>query len=97
MTLRIVRDEPQKPPRRRARRDRVFNADEERALRAALRTLKGSHTWETFAAWIGMSAAVLEGAVHGRFPVSAEMAIRAARVARKPLEELLSPVPRRVA
>ena len=97
MTLRIVRDEPPKK-RGRTRRERLFKPDEERALRAALKGMRGSHGgWRHLAQAMGMSLVTIKNAAHGRVPVSGEVAIRAARAAKKPLEALLTPGPREAA
>jgi hypothetical protein len=96
--LRIVKDEPSKAPRKRRPRERLFGAEEERALRAALLTLRGIHgSWPSLAREMGIHADTIENAANGRKPISGDVAIRAARVARQPLEALLSPVPRSVA
>lgn len=95
--LRIVKDEPPKK-RGRVRREPLFSADQERTLRAAIKAMRGSYGgWRPLAQAMGMSEKIIESAASGRVPVSGEMAIRAARTARKPLEALLSPGPREVA
>jgi hypothetical protein len=97
VTLRIVRDEPAQK-RERARREPLFKPDEERALRAALKGLRGNYGgWRHLASAMGMSLVTLKNAAHGRVPVSGEVAIRAARAAKKPLEALLTSGPREVA
>ena len=97
MTLRLVQDEPPKK-RGRVRRAPLFSAEEERTLRAAIKAMRGSYGgWRHLASAMGMSEKFIESAASGRAPVSGEMAIRAARAARKPLEALLSPGPREVA
>jgi hypothetical protein len=97
VTLRVVTDAPLKK-RVRARRERLFTLDQERALRAALKSLRGVHGgWHHLAGVMGMALGTLKNAASGRVHVSAETAIRAARAAKKPLEALLSPGPRKVA
>jgi hypothetical protein len=93
-TLRLVRDEPPQRPKRR-RRPPLFDEAQNRALRASLRTLQGSFgTWRRLASAMDMRANVLIRAAGKNGRVSAEMAIRASRAARQPLEALLSPGPR---
>jgi hypothetical protein len=94
VTLRLVRDErPGRPPGR--RREPLFNPDQERCLRAALKTLRGSFgSWRAFGAAMGVDGGPVERAANGRSRISAELAIRASRAARQPLESLLSPGPR---
>lgn len=97
MTLRLVKDEPPRK-RGRARREPLFTLDQERALRAALKGLRSTYGgWRHLAQAMGMSPKIIEPAASGRAPISGEMAIRAARAARKPLEALLVPGPREVA
>jgi hypothetical protein len=96
VTLRLVRDEP---PRRAKRQPRapVFNEAQNRALRSALRTLHGAYgSWPCLAEVMDVRPHVLSRAASKRGRVSAEIAIRASRAARQPLEALLSPGPRPV-
>ena len=95
--LRLVGNEPPPPPPRRGprRKVRIFDADQTRALRAALMALHATHrTWATLATAMGVSITSVERAAKGRNPMSAELAIKASRLARKPLEALLIPAPR---
>jgi len=95
--LRVIRDEPPKAKRRKGSRTRLFGVEETRALRAALRTLQGAYgSWPCLAEVMGVSKDTIVNAARGRNAVSAEVAIRAARAAGRPLESLLSPVPRGV-
>jgi hypothetical protein len=95
MTLRLVKEEPPERPKR-YRRPPLFDEAQHRALRASLRTLQGSFgTWRRLASAMGMRPDVLIRAASSRGRVSAEMAIRASRAARQPLESLISPGPRR--
>lgn len=94
MSLRLVKDEPPRK-RGRARREPLFTPDQERALRASLKGLRSSFGgWRHLAQAMGMSLVTIKNAAYGRVPCSAEVALRAARAARKPLEALLSPGPR---
>jgi DNA-binding XRE family transcriptional regulator len=92
--LRIVKNEPPKV-RERRRKVRVFDADQARALRAALMALHATHgTWAALADAMGVNLHTVQAIATGRNPMSAEIAIRASRLARKPLEALLVPAPR---
>lgn len=87
--LRLVHPSPPKPPKRRHRRASVWTADEEARLRAALKSARVAFgSWGLLAAAMGTCPNTLARSAMARRVLSAEVAVRLARVLGKPLETL---------
>jgi hypothetical protein len=96
VTLKLVRDEPTKPPRRKARRHDadVLTADEQRQARQALRNLRDAFgCYGALAKAMGVPYNTVHHAASAG-PVSAAVLVRAMRASSLTLAELLGgPVP----
>lgn len=90
MTLRLVRDEPPKPKRRKHARTRLLSDIEERRFRAAMRGLQGAFgSWACLAAAMEINANALHHLMSGYRAVSGEMIVRAMKASGLTLAELL--------
>jgi hypothetical protein len=93
--LRLVHPAKPKEPRRGRKRPfhcDIFTADEQRLLRASLKTARGLFgTWPCLADALRMSLAGLAFAAQGRVPVSPALAVRLSRALGVPFEALLRP------
>jgi hypothetical protein len=91
--LRLVRPsnagQGTRPPKGRPAANPLTNAEQQR-VRAALRNLRALYgSWSCLSSVMGVARGSLENVVHGVKPVSAAMALRAARAAGKPLDALI--------
>lgn len=78
-------------PQNETRRSSDLTPDEQRNVKTALRFLAKRHgTMRKLAPPMGVTYAVLAASVQSRRRVSAGIALRAARVARVPLEDVLA-------
>lgn len=91
MTLRLVKPEGPKPPRRSGERSALFTPEEQRKLRQAIRNLKDAFgTWACLADAMGMRVKSLERAIGGNhFGLSPGVVIRAMRASGLALDDLL--------
>jgi hypothetical protein len=91
--LRLVHPAPPpkpKTPRRRHDAD-VFSAEEQRMLRASLKTARGLRgSWACLAEAMRVSDQ-LDAVANGRRPVSAAIAVRLSKALGVPLESLMTP------
>lgn len=90
MTLRLVRDAPPKPKRRKHARTRLLSDIEERRFRAAMRGLQGAFgSWACLADAMGVKTVTIEQMRSGRTHVSGDMIVRAMRASGLTLADLL--------
>lgn len=92
MTLRLVGNEPPKPPRKRRKyeRTRLLTSDEEKRFRAALTNLKGAFgSWPCLAQAMGVQVTALYDAAAGRNSVSGCLIVRASKASGLSVGELL--------
>src|SRR5690349_18762496 len=89
--LRLVRDEP--PTRKKPEpAPPLFSAEEERLLRASLKTARGLFgSWSCTGAAMYMSRNRLQRVANGREPVTGHLAVRLCRALGVPLSALITP------
>jgi hypothetical protein len=90
VTLRLVRPEAPKPPRRKGERKPLLSPEEERRFRQAMRNLRDAFgTWGCLADAMGANEGTIDAMQQGRSRVSGDMLIRAMRASGLSLAELL--------
>lgn len=92
MTLRLVRDEPPKPSRRKGRRSPaiILLREAQGRVRAAVRSLHLGHgAWSVVAELTGMSINSLTCIANGRRPVTPEVLLRIAAAGGLSVDALL--------
>lgn len=96
MTLRLVKDAPPKPPRRKGQRTPpVLTSTEEQRFRQAMRNLRDAFgSWGALADAMGAKTKAMGHMMRGICHVSGDMIVRAMRASGLSLAELLgAPVP----
>jgi hypothetical protein len=90
VTLRLVKPEAPKPPRRKGERKPLLSPEEERRFRQAMRNLRDAFgTWGALAAAMDANEGTIDAMQQGRSRVSGDMLIRAMRASGLSLGELL--------
>jgi hypothetical protein len=93
--LKLVRDEPPKPPRRKGERRPLLSPEEERQFRQAMRNLRDAFgSTGALCAAMGAKTHAVNDMLAGRNRVSGDLVVRAMRALGLSLAELLGgPIP----
>jgi hypothetical protein len=90
VTLRLVKPEEPKPPRRKGERKPLLSPEEERRFRQAMRNLRDAFgTWGALAAAMDANEGTIDAMQQRRSRVSGELIIRAMRASGLSLADLL--------